>query len=106
MNEETLEYRLKNIEDTLVELKNVVVENRLQQKDIDEMKKFQSETRVIISERDERIKGLDDRIKELENAPAKRKSSKWDTAMDIIYKIAITAGMGLILAKVGLQGGF
>lgn len=99
MNEETFEYRLKNIEETLVELKNVVVENRLQQKDIDEMKKFRSETRNLIS-------SMDDRIKDLENAPAKSKSSRWDTLADIVFKLVVTAAIGVVLAKTGLQGGF
>ena len=80
---ETLNYRLEQLEKSVSELKSLLVDSKLQDKDIETLK---TETRVG----------------NLEKAPAEAKASWFDKCVDIIFKLAITAGVGIVLAKIGL----
>lgn len=88
--------RLTNIENTLHEMKNVLVETKLQQRDIDDLKKMQQETLEAINSHDKRIRNL-------EIAPEKDKASKWETIVDYILKALLGAVIVVILAKIGLN---
>lgn len=91
----TIEYRLDSIEKTLTELKNVVVETRLQQRDINELMQKQKELLQAINSHDGRIRIL-------ETQPMKDRAGKWQLITDLIFKSVITAGIAYILHKVGL----
>lgn len=91
-----LDFRLTNIENTLNELKNVLVETKLQQRDIDDLKKMQQETLEAINSHDKRIRNL-------EIAPDKDKASKWELIADYLFKGILGAVVVVILAKIGLN---
>lgn len=92
-----LDYRLGCIEKTLVELKDVVIENKLQARDIQELKESENE---LVSA----INAHDKRIRKLEQMPYEDKAKKWQSAADFIFKSLLSVGIAVILAKVGLQG--
>lgn len=91
-----LEFRLSNIEKSLSEMKDLFLEAKLQQKDIDGMKKTQEETICAIN-------AHDTRLRKLEAAPEKTKASKWDVISDYIFKGILGAVLITILTKVGLS---
>lgn len=95
MNEETagsLNWRLSNIEKTLAELKDVVLENKLQARDIKDLAKQQDEVVKAINSHDKRLR-------DLETAPIQAKAEKWQYIMDYIFKTAILTIGTIILAK-------
>lgn len=98
MNEEdkTINYRLGKIEETLSELKDVIIENKLQAKDIQDLK---TDLQELING----INAHDKRIRQLETAPAKKDAEKWKTVTDFIFKGVLTAIGSLILVKRGLS---
>lgn len=88
-NKELIEYRLSNIEKTLSKMEVLLSNNKLQDRDIEDLK--------------EKSKKFDERIKALEIAPDKAKAAKWNTAIDTVFKLALTACVSVILVKVGLK---
>lgn len=95
-DEETINYRLGKIEETLSELKTVIVENKLQAKDIQELKSNEAEILNAINAHDKRLRNL-------ETAPVKKDAEKWKTITDFIFKTVLTVTAGIVLAKVGLS---
>lgn len=91
-----LDIRLSNIEKTLVELKDVVVENKLQAKDIQDLKSKENE---ILSA----INAHEKRIRDLEVLPLQSKADKWSQITDTLFKSITSITMGLLLAKIGLK---
>ena len=85
---ETLNYRLEQLEKSVSELKSLLVDSKLQDKDIETLKTD--------------VSNLETRVGNLEKAPAEAKASWFDKCVDIIFKLAITAIVGIVLAKVGL----
>ena len=85
---ETLNYRLEQLEKSVSELKSLLVDSKLQDKDIKSL--------------NEKVEDLEIRVSNLEKAPAETKASWFDKGVDIIFKLAITAGVGIVLAKIGL----
>lgn len=85
---ETLNYRLEQLEKSVSELKELLVNSKLQDKDIETLKT--------------NVAGLETRVSNLEKAPAEAKASWFDKALDIVFKLAITAIVGIVLAKIGL----
>ena len=85
---ETLNYRLEQLEKSVSELKKLLVDSKLQDKDIETLKTD--------------VSSLETRVGNLEKAPAEAKASWFDKVVDIIFKLAITAGVGIVLAKIGL----
>ena len=85
---ETLNYRLEQLEKSVSELKSLLVDSKLQDKDIETLKTD--------------VSSLETRVGNLEKAPAEAKASWFDKVVDIIFKLAITAGVGIVLAKIGL----
>ena len=85
---ETLNYRLEQLEKSVSELKELLVNSKLQDKDIKSL--------------NEKVENLETRVSNLEKAPAEVKASWFDKCVDIIFKLAITAGVGIVLAKIGL----
>ena len=96
MNDETLEYRLNNIEATLVELKNLITETKLQQKDIVELKEDSKKQNKEIAE-------IKEELIELKTTPIKENASKWEIIVNIIYKVLITGFVGWFLVQLGIS---
>lgn len=93
-----IEYRLAGIEKTLAELKDVVIENKMQNRDIADLKEK-------VKESINAFNAHDIRIRELENKPFKEKAGKWSMITDNLLKIIIGIAITLLLTKIGLQGG-
>jgi hypothetical protein len=85
---ETLNYRLEQLEKSVSELKSLLVDSKLQDKDIETLKTD--------------VSNLETRVGNLEKAPAEAKASWFDKCVDIVFKLAITAIVGIVLAKIGL----
>ena len=85
---ETLNYRLVQLEKSVSELKELLVNSKLQDKDIETLKTD--------------VSNLETRVGNLEKAPAEAKASWFDKGLDIVFKLAITAIVGIVLAKIGL----
>ena len=85
---ETLNYRLEQLEKSVSELKDLFVSSKLQDKDIETLKTD--------------VSNLETRVSNLEKAPAEAKASWFDKGLDIVFKLAITAIVGIVLAKIGL----
>lgn len=92
----SINYRLTNIERTLSELKDVVLETKLQERDIKDLAKQQEEFLKAINSHDKRLR-------DLETAPLQGKADKWQYIMDYIFKTAVaTIGTILLLRLKGL----
>ena len=85
---ETLNYRLEQLEKSVSDLKNLLVDSKLQDKDIETLKTD--------------VSSLETRVGNLEKAPVETKANWLDKCVDIIFKLAITAGVSIVLAKIGL----
>ena len=85
---ETLNYRLEQLEKSVSELKELLVNCKLQDKDIETLKA--------------EAQDLDKRVDNLEKAPSEAKANWFDKTLDIVFKLAITAIVGIVLAKIGL----
>lgn len=94
--ENVVEYRLTNIERTLVELKDVMTETKLQASEIKSLGDRQIELLNAVNAHDKRLRVL-------EVAPAEKKAGKWDMIIDLVFKALLAAGLGIVMAKVGLQ---
>lgn len=101
--EKAVDYRLNNIEKVLGELKDVMLENKMQARDIDELRKTCSETLAAINSHDKRIR-------ELEMAPLTSKADKWKTLIDVIWKLllgglatVVTIVVTTTVSKLGLK---
>lgn len=86
---ETLNYRLEQLEKSVSELKSLLVDSKLQDKDIETLKTD--------------VTNLETRVSNLEKAPAEAKASWFDKVVDIIFKLAITAIVGVVLTKIGFS---
>lgn len=97
MDEEAkaINYRLSNIEKTLAELKDVVIETKLQQKDIDDLKSKEDEILNAVNCHDQRLRIL-------ENRPTVERANRWTTITDTIFKLVTTALVSFALLKIGL----
>jgi len=86
---ETLNYRLEQLEKSVSELKSLLVDSKLQDKDIETLKTD--------------VSNLETRVSNLEKAPAEAKASWFDKVVDIVFKLAITAIVGVVLTKIGFS---
>jgi Mg2+ and Co2+ transporter CorA len=98
-----IDYRLGNIEKTLAELKDVIIENKMQARDIREL---QDEVKEFL----QAINTHDKRIKDLEQAPKERSAHKWEYLIDVVMKLLIGAAATVItiavtytLSKMGIR---
>lgn len=91
-----INYRLSNIEKTLAELKDVVIETKLQQKDIDDLKSKEDEILNAVNCHDQRLRIL-------ENRPTQERANRWTTITDTIFKLVTTALVSFALLKIGLK---
>lgn len=92
----TINYRLTNIESTLTELKTVIVENKLQEREIKDIKEKLVECLQAFNSHDKRIRNL-------ELQPVQDKASKWQTISDAVFKWVIAAILGYAALKLGIK---
>ena len=90
------ENRLSSIEKTVNEIKDAVINDRLQQKDIEQIQD-------VLKKHEDKLSDLDTRLRNVEIAPDKEKASKWSGAIDMIFKFALTAVLAMVAVKTGLQ---
>lgn len=95
-NKELLEYRLSNIEKSLAKLEELLTNNKLQDRDIDDL---QGKSEKL----EQRVTALEARCAKLEEAPVKAKADRWGQTVDLIYRTVILAVLALVLIKIGLQ---
>lgn len=81
---DVLDYRLQQIEKSITDVRDLIVETKIQRKDIDDIK--------------EAVKRNSEDIAALKAVPAK----KWKDVTDLVLKLIITAAVTFIIAKVGL----
>ena len=86
---ETLNYRLEQLEKSVGELKDLFVNSKLQDKDIETLKTD--------------VSNLETRVGNLEKVPAETKASWFNKVVDIVFKLAITAIVGIVLSKIGFS---
>lgn len=96
LNNETINYRLTNIESTLSELKTVIVENKLQEKEIQDIKGKLIECLQAFNAHDKRIRAL-------EIKPTEDKAKKWQTISDSVFKWVIAVILGYAAIKLGIK---
>lgn len=95
MNEETIGYRLDSIEETLRQLKDLLVTTQRQQDQIDILQKNQYQMQSTLDD----IK-VD--IQELRVRPAMQDSKRWQYILDYIFKALVAAGVGALLVTLKL----
>ena len=122
MNDEkdVVEYRLQAIEKTLEEVKSVLIEDRMQSRDIAELQKTVAKFMNMYTEQaekisklqehktdiDELLEGLnahDARIRLLEEKPNKDKAEKFTAITNTIFQIVLSAVMTMVLVRIGLK---
>lgn len=90
---EIMNFRLTNIEKSITELKDVVLETKMQERDIKDLAKDQSEILRAINSHDQRIK-------KLETEPTQKKAERWQYILDYIFKAIVAGGVLFFLSKI------
>jgi len=84
-----VETSLKEVQMTLKELTEKINSNAPLQNEVEELKKS--------------VKKNTDDIIELKNKPDKDAASKWNTVVDVVFKLIVTALATFFLIKLGLK---
>lgn len=92
----TVNYRLTQIEDSIKDLRTVVLETKLQERDIKDLSEQQTELLQAINAHDARLKTL-------EQKPLQDKAAKWQYIMDFIFKVIVAAAITFVLSKIGIS---
>ena len=92
----TVNFRLAQIEESIKDLRTVVLETKLQERDIKDLNEQQTELLQAINAHDARLKTL-------EQKPLKDKADKWQYIMDYIFKAGVTAAVTYVLLKMGIH---
>lgn len=88
---EIMNFRLTNIEKSIEELKDVVLDTKLQERDIKDLAATQNELLKAVNAHDVRIKNL-------ELKPTKEKADRWQFIVEYIFKTAV-AGVIIYFLK-------
>lgn len=84
-----VETSLKEVQITLKELTEKINSNAPLQQEVEELKKS--------------VKKNTDDIVELKNRPDKDAASKWNTVVDVVFKLIVTAFATFFLIKLGIK---
>lgn len=84
-----VETSLKEVQMTLKELTEKINSNAPLQQEVEELKKS--------------VKKNTDDIVELKNRPDKDAASKWNTVVDVVFKLVVTAFATFFLIKLGIK---
>ncbi len=93
---QTINYRLDKLEETLSRLSDLIVNDRLQQKELEMVK-------VKLAELTAAVNAHDGRLKTLEMQPVTAQAARWKQIIDAAFKFAIGAGLSYIALKLGLS---
>ena len=93
-----INFRLEAIEKSLADLKDVVLETKMQERDIKDLAEKQTELLQAINCHDTRIKNL-------EIAPTQSKAEKWQYITDYLFKTLVAGGIIYFLTKIGFPIG-
>ena len=88
---EIMNFRLTNIEKSIEELKDVVLDTKLQERDIKDLAATQNELLKAVNAHDVRIKNL-------ELKPTKEKADRWQFIVEYIFK-TVVAGVIIYFLK-------
>lgn len=95
-NDTLVNYRLSQIEGTLNKLVVLLEDNKMQQRDIDDLKGDMAENRAAINSHEKRIANL-------EKAPLQAKADNWQKIVDSVFK-GVLALVGIaFLAYLGIK---
>ncbi len=99
---EMITYRLDRIDSTLEELKEIVVETRLQRNEIDllknEIEKSNKRVFSLLDKHSTQIDSLFVVTNDLNNAEEKKAATKWKFIVDTAFKIIIGAAIVALFA--------
>ena len=95
-NVKIINYRLDKLEETLSQLKDIIVNDRLQQKELEIVKTKLEEITAAVNAQEARLKNL-------EIQPVAQQAAKWKQIADAAFKFAIGAGLSYIAVKLGLS---
>ena len=102
-NVKTIEYRLDKIDTQLEDLKTLMVNSRLQAKDIETIN-----TRIDRLEREqkeirEKIELQEQKLEEVAQAPMKKSASRWNYILDYVFKGLVGAAVLYFFVKTGIE---
>ena len=92
----TVNFRLSQIEESIKDLRTVVLETKLQERDINDLNEQQTELLQAINAHDARLKTL-------EQKPLQEKADKWQYILDYIFKAGVAAAVTYVLVKMGIH---
>lgn len=95
---EMITYRLDKIDNTLEELKEIVVETKLQRNEIDLLKIEIEKNNKRIDKHSTQIDTLFIVTNDLNNAEEKKAATKWKFVVDTVFKIIIGAAIVALFA--------
>lgn len=95
---EVINFRLDAIDKSLADLKDVVLETKMQERDIKSLAEKLTEVLQAINSHDSRIKAL-------EIAPTQNKAEKWQYITDYLFKALVAGGIIYFLSKIGFPIG-
>lgn len=95
-NIQTINYRLDKLEETLSQLKDIVVNDKLQQKELEIVKTKLADVMATLDAQEERLKNL-------EMQPVTQQAAKWKEIADAAFKFAIGAGLSFVAIKLGFS---
>ncbi|MGP1459158.1 MAG: hypothetical protein ACTTKL_07595 [Treponema sp.] len=93
---QTINYRLDKLEETLSRLKDVIVNDRLQEKELKDINSKLTDLTAKVNE-------YENRLKELEMQPVVSQAARWKQIIDAAFKFAVGAGLSYIALKLGLS---
>ena len=92
MEEQTVIYRLSQIEKSLEELKELIVSVKLNEKDIQDLS-------ARLDKVEGKVESVEDSVRELQSLPNKNGSEKWNFIVDYVFKFAVTGAVAYIATK-------
>lgn len=91
-----IDYRLTAIESTLAEMKNLLLTTKLQNQRLDTLEETQKKIETKVDKNEEEIN-------KLQTLPTKEKADKFDSIVNLIFKVFITAVVSYVCIKIGLK---
>ena len=91
-----IDYRLTSIETTLAEMKNLLLTTKLQNQRLDTLEDNQRKIETKVDKNEEEISSI-------KSFPTKEKADKFDSIVNLIFKVFITAVVSYVCIKIGLK---
>lgn len=92
---ELLEYKLKSIDCTLKELKELLVDVPILGNNLDHLKER-------VEQCETNIENLTAEVNKLKNEPMRKSAEKWKYITDFMFKSVVAIIIGILIHKVGL----